>query len=313
MRHSEEVAIGLDIGGTNIKSGIVNAKGEVIHHSILPTKAYEGGEALLSRIAEITTEMERYSGSKGWKVAGVGIGTAGQVNSRTGIVMGATANLPGWSGMELGERLQSQTGLSVLVDNDANAMAFGEAWVGSGRRWKDFICITLGTGIGGCLIIDHRPYPGRDGFAGEIGHHVINLDGYPCNCGRTGCWEQYASATGLMRLVKEAGLELAEVHKPEMAFAFAQSGNEAAIHVLKQYTGYIAAGLANMVHIFNPEGIVIGGAITRQGDFLLNPVRNQLSQQLLPVFRERAEEIEVVAASLGDNGGVVGAVAGYFI
>ncbi|AZS17091.1 ROK family protein [Paenibacillus lutimineralis] len=313
MRHSEEVAIGLDIGGTNIKSGIVNAKGEVVHHLNLPTKAHEGGEALLGRIAGITKEMELYSDSKGWKVAGVGIGTAGQVNSRTGIVMGATANLPGWSGMELGERLQSQTGLSVLVDNDANAMAFGEAWVGSGRRWKDFICVTLGTGIGGCLIIDHRPYPGRDGFAGEIGHHVINFDGYPCNCGRTGCWEQYASATGLMSLVKEAGLALAEVHKPEMVFAFAQSGNEAAIHVLEQYTRYIATGLANMVHIFNPEGIVIGGAITRQGDFLLNPVRDQLSQQLLPVFRERAEEIEVVAASLGDNGGVVGAVAGYFI
>lgn len=313
MRHTEEVAIGLDIGGTNIKSGIVNARGEVLHHLSLPTKAHEGGEALLSRIAKITKEMALYSDSRGWKVAGVGIGTAGQVNSRTGVVMGATANLPGWSGMELGNRLQSLSGLSVMVDNDANAMAFGEAWVGSGRGWKDFICITLGTGIGGCLIIDHRPYPGRDGFAGEIGHHVISIDGYPCNCGRTGCWEQYASATGLMRLVKEAGPEMAEIHKPERVFALAQSGSEAAMHVLEQYTRYIAAGLANMVHIFNPEGIVIGGAITGQGDFLLKPVRDQLSLQLLPVFRERAEEIEVVAASLGDHGGVVGAVAGYFI
>ncbi|HEY4391874.1 MAG TPA: ROK family protein [Paenibacillus sp.] len=313
MRHTEEVAIGLDIGGTNIKSGIVNAKGEVIHHLNVPTKAYDGGEALLSRIAEITLEMKRYSSSEGWKVAGVGIGTAGQVNSRTGIVMGATANLPGWSGMELGDRLRSITGLAVSVDNDANAMAFGEAWVGAGRQWKDFICITLGTGVGGCLIIDHRPYPGRDGFAGEIGHHVIQFEGYPCNCGRTGCWEQYASATGLMRLVREVRADLAEVHKPENVFVLAQNGNEAAIHVLKQYSRYIAAGLANMVNMFNPEGIVIGGAITGQGDFLLNPVRSQLSQQLLPVFRERAEAVEVVAASLGDNGGVVGAVAGYFI
>ncbi|WMT40160.1 ROK family protein [Paenibacillus sp. D2_2] len=299
MRHTEEVAIGLDIGGTNIKSGIVNANGEVIHHLNLPTKAHEGGEALLSRITEITEEMKQYSDSRGWKVTGVGIGTAGQVNSRTGIVMGATDNLPGWSGMELGNWLQSMTGLSVLVDNDANAMAFGEAWVGAGRQWKDFICITLGTGVGGCLIIDHRRYPGRDGFAGEIGHHVIQFDGYPCNCGRTGCWEQYASATGLMKLVREVGADLAEVHKPENVFVLAQNGNEAAIHVLEQYSRYIAVGLANMVHMFNPEGIVIGGAITGQGDFLLNPVRSQLSQQLLPVFRERAEEIGVVAASLG--------------
>ncbi|TQR41720.1 ROK family protein [Paenibacillus popilliae] len=174
MGHTGEVAIGLDIGGTNMKSGIVNAERVVIHHLNCPTKANEGWEALLSRIAEITKELERYSSDQGWKVKGVGIGTAGQVNSRTGVVMGATANLPGWAGMELGNRLHSMTGLSVLIDNDANAMAFGE-------------------------------------------------------------------------------------------------------------------------------------------DFLLNPVRESLSRQLLPVYRERIREIEVVSASLGDNGGVVGAVAGYFI
>lgn len=313
MGHTGEVAIGLDIGGTNMKSGIVNAEGVVIHHLNCPTKANEGGEALLHRIAEITKELERYSSSQGWKVKGVGIGTAGQVNSRTGVVMGATANLPGWAGMELGNRLHSMTGLSVLIDNDANAMAFGEAWVGSGRQWNDFICVTLGTGVGGCLIINHRPYQGRDGFAGEIGHHVIEYSGYPCNCGRTGCWEQYASVTGLMRMVEEAGAELEGISTAESLFASAQEGNEASIHVLSRYTQYIAAGLANMVHTCNPEGIVIGGAITRQGDFLLNPVRENLSRQLLPVYRERVREIEVVSASLGDNGGVVGAVAGYFI
>jgi glucokinase len=313
MAHIEEVAIGLDIGGTNIKSGIVNAEGVVIHHLSRPTKANEGGEALLNRIAEITKELEQYSSSQGWKVKGVGIGTAGQVNSRIGVVMGATPNLPGWSGMELGNRLHSMTGLSVLIDNDANAMAFGEAWIGAGRQWNDFICITLGTGVGGCLIINHRPYQGRDGFAGEMGHHVIEHSGVPCNCGRIGCWEQYASVTGLMRMVEEAGAELKGISTAENVFASAQEGNKAAIQVLERYTQYIAAGLANLVHIFNPEGIVIGGAVTQQGDFLLNPVRDRLSNQLLPVFREKVREIDVVPASLGDNGGVVGAVAGYFI
>lgn len=308
-----EVAIGLDIGGTNIKSGIVNENGVVVHRLSLPTKAHEGGEALLIRISEMVKELEKYAIDHGWTVKGVGVGTAGQVDSRLGVVMGATANLPGWAGMELVNRLQALTGLSVTIDNDANAMAYGEAWVGSGRHWHDFICVTLGTGVGGCVIIDRQPYHGRDGFAGEVGHHVIDLGGQPCNCGRTGCWEQYASVTGLMRMVKEEGLGLRELNSPEALFDHAKEGNEQALHVLRRYSQYIAVGLANLIHIFNPEGIVIGGAISKQGDFLLDQVRYELTRYLLPVYGVKSRGIDLVSATLGNDGGVVGAMAGYFI
>lgn len=313
MSHGSEIAIGLDIGGTNIKSGIVNEKGEVVHRLSLPTKAHEGGEALLIRTSGMVKELENYAIGHGWKVKGVGIGTAGQVNSRLGVVMGATANLPGWAGMELVPRLHALTGLSVLIDNDANAMAYGEAWVGSGCHWNDFICVTLGTGVGGCVIVDRQPYQGRDGFAGEMGHHVIDLGGQPCNCGRTGCWEQYASVTGLMRMVKEEGLDFQELNSPEGLFASAKEGNEKALHLVRRYSQYIAVGLVNLIHIFNPEGIVIGGAVSKQGDFLLDQVRCELSRYLLPVYREQSKGIDILSASLGNDGGVVGAVAGYFI
>ncbi|MNM85364.1 Glucokinase [compost metagenome] len=315
MNRVLEYAIGIDLGGTNIKAGIVTSEGGVVYRISVPTNAHKGGEAILEHLAAIVEKLRLYASEQDWEIQGVGIGSAGQVNAEAGIVMGATANLPGWAGMRLRERLNALTGLPVVIDNDANAMAYGEAWIGSGRNWRDFICVTLGTGVGGCLIIDKQPYRGRDGFAGEIGHQVIQADGHPCNCGRAGCWEQYASVTALMRIVQESGVDCTKYHNPEEVFALAREGDLQAVELVDRYSSYIAIGLVNLIHLFNPQGIVIGGAVTKQGDFLLKRVRQQVYGQLLPVFRELPAEskIDIVPAALEDDGGVVGAVASYFL
>lgn len=312
MSHQESVAIGIDLGGTNIKAGIVNDRGEAVYRLALPTEAYLGGEALLQRIFGVVEQLSDEARKRGWSLVGTGIGTAGQVNHTEGIVMGATANLPGWAGMKLGEQLRLSSGLPVSVDNDANAMAFGEAWVGSGQKWRNFVCVTLGTGVGGCLIVDGKPYRGRSGYAGELGHHVIIDGGEPCNCGRSGCWEQYASVTGLMRMARQVDPEAKELVSPKAVFSLAHEDHKLAAELVRQYARYIAIGLANLIHIFNPEGIVIGGAITKQGDFLLDRVREELASSLLPVYRNPSETIDVVAAMLEDDGGVIGAAAGVF-
>lgn len=306
-----EVAIGLDLGGTNIKAGIVNGEGEVLRRISLPTLAYQGGEALLQRVAGIVRMLADEADAQGSLIRGVGIGTAGQVDSARGVVAGATANLPGWAGMELGNRLALLTGLPVSVDNDANAMAFGEAWVGAGRQWQNFICVTLGTGVGGCFVINRRPYRGRNGYAGEIGHHVIADRGRPCNCGRLGCYEQYASVTALMGMARDLGSAADELDSPEALFAAAAKGHGPALELLREYARNIAVGLANLVHLFDPEGIVVGGAVSKQGDLLLTPVRREFAGFLLPVFGQ-TPKVDIVAPQLGNDGGVIGAAAAFF-
>lgn len=281
----EEVAIGLDLGGTNIKAGIVDRKGRIAHRLVIPTEAYRGGNIILERCRTTIETLKNYAKELQLELLGVGIGSAGQINSANGVVMGATTNLPGWAGMRLGEYLSSWLGLPVVVDNDANAMAVGEAWVGAGRSWQHFACVTLGTGIGGSLIINGKPYRGQDGYAGEIGHHVIKDGGYDCNCGKTGCWEQYASVSALMRMAREQENSVTSYTSSENLFSRAREGDYVSIEIIERYSRYIAIGLANLVHIHNPQGIVIGGAVTVQGDFLFVRIRKHLERCVLPVFR----------------------------
>ncbi|MFD0957995.1 ROK family protein [Paenibacillus chungangensis] len=307
---SGKIAIGIDIGGTNIKAGAVNDKGEVVVRATLPTEAQRGGEALLARIVAISNELISSTEAKGFKCIGVGIGSAGQIDVKNGAVAGATSNLPGWAGIQVVSRLQEQINLPVVLDNDANALAYGEAWVGAGKGWRDFVCITLGTGIGGCFIHEGQPYHGHSGFAGEFGHHVIKYGGRSCNCGRSGCWEQYASVTALMKMVNEqAGDRLEEFPSAEVVFAKARNGDEFALRMVENYAEYIAAGLSNFIHIFNPNGIVIGGAVTAQGDFLFDRILHFVERSVMRVYNDEKNPIQILPALLGEDAGIVGSAA----
>lgn len=301
--------IGIDLGGTNIKSGIVDLKGQMLRRRTVPTESSRGADALIRKLADIVAEAADYASRSGIALIGVGVGTAGQVHAATGAVAGATEILPGWAGMLLAERLKSATGLGVVVDNDVNMIAMGEAWRGAGGAWNDFLCVALGTGVGGCWVVNRRVYHGRDGFAGEFGHMTIEMEGVPCSCGNRGCWEQYASVTALKRLAAESCAD-SRLHDPIVLFEAAKVGDAEATWVVDRYARYIAAGLVNLIHIANPSAIVIGGAIAAQGDFLFDRIRKEAETKLLPVFHQFGS-VAIVPAALGEEAGVIGAAGSY--
>jgi glucokinase len=301
----QNVIFGMDIGGTNIKSGIIDAEGNILHTDTVPTEAQTGGrDSRLSKLFDIAERQSAVAKERGWTPIALGVGTAGYVNAREGRIGYATSNLPGWTGVPLRAEMERHTGLPVALANDAHAFAMGEAWIGAGREWDEFICITLGTGVGGCLVVNGRPYYGRDGYGGGFGHMVLQHGGAACNCGLTGCWEQYASVTGLMRMAEEQGIDLATIgHSAKTLFEQAKQGQERAAAVIELYAEYVALGLTNLVHALNPQAIVIGGAVTAQGDFLLDQIRANISRQVMPAY----DNMKIVAATLGEHAGFAGA------
>ncbi|MEQ4482677.1 ROK family protein [Cohnella silvisoli] len=300
-------AIGIDIGGTNIKMGVVTREGELLLSGSTPTEADAGAEALVDKLLRIVEASVDRCANEGITLAGIGIGTAGQVNARTGEIAGATANLPGWAGIPLSPRLLEETGLPTMVDNDVNMIALGEAWLGAGKEWDDFLCVALGTGIGGCWISGGKIYHGRDGYAGEIGHIPVAMGGLPCTCGNRGCWEQYASVNALKRMAVERFNESNSAFSdPVVLFKAAKQGDQSAIELIDAYAENISVGLSGLIHVFNPPAIVIGGAISAQGEFLFERIRAMTSSKVMKVFHS-PDPVRIVPAVLGDNAGVIGA------
>ncbi|AJY74729.1 ROK family protein [Paenibacillus beijingensis] len=299
-----ECALGIDLGGTNIKAGLVGMDGTLLHRMLAPTGADAGGEAIYAKLLQTVRSLKAEADKQGLAIRGIGIGTAGQVDQRRQKVASATSNLPGWADIPLTERMACDTGLPVRIDNDVNVLAAGEAWLGAGRPWDSFLCVTLGTGIGGCFVSDKRPYYGKHGYAGEFGHHVIQAGGAPCNCGRSGCWEQYASVTALRRTLDRVfGVDSGIT--PEVLFERARAGIPEALRIVDDYAEHVAAGLINLIHLFDPDGIVIGGAITAQGEFLLGRIRRLTGAGTLAAYAE--DPVPVEPALLGDNAGIIGA------
>jgi glucokinase len=301
MRH----AIAIDIGGTNIKSGVVREDGVLEMQKNISTNASEGSQALLDRIMSLIIEYKNLTQEKKLTLSCIGIGTAGYVD-RTGNIAGATLNLPGWEGVQLAHYIERHSSLPVFVDNDVNMIALGESHFGAGQTLNSFLCVALGTGIGGCLIVDKKPFRGRDGYAGGYGHQTIIMDGQMCTCGNRGCWEQYASVPALMRLARE------EINDKELIasspielFLSARKGNTTATHIIERYVRFISVGLVNLIHAFNPPAIIIGGAITEQGDYFFDQIRKTVQSQTIKVYTTPA--IPIIPASLGNIAGVLGA------
>jgi len=295
------VVVGLDIGGTNIKAGLVDPAGRLLKSETFPTEAASGRDSLLKRICDIVLQMKEQAEQDGRRVLALGIGTAGYVNAKEGRIGYATSNLPEWTGVPLRQELEARTGVPVALANDAHAFAVGEAWIGAGRSWPDFVCVTLGTGVGGCVVLDGRPFYGKEGYAGGFGHHVIRHDGRPCNCGQAGCWEQYASVTALVRQAAEAGIDVGGSAKA--LFDEARRGDERALAVIDRYAEYVAVGLVNLIHTLNPPAVIVGGAVTAQGDFLFDRIRAQVRQRCMPVYAD----VAIVPAELGAYSGLAGA------
>lgn len=301
----KKAAVGIDIGGTHIKSGLIASDGAILEGRSTPTEASEGKQGLLLKLAQIVREYERIASDRNLALAGVGIGTAGYVNLQ-GVIGSATDNLPGWQGTSLHNELEIDSTLPIYVENDVNTLALGEQWMGAGRDRDDFICLALGTGIGGCFITGGKPHRGRNGYAGAYGHQTIVVDGQRCTCGLRGCWEQYASVTALRRMASEQAGVNGWSASPEAVFAAARDGVEEAVRIIDRYAEYIAIGTANLIHSFNPTAVIIGGAVTTQGDFLLDRIRRHIQSYTLHGFASDPE-LEILPASLGNMAGTIGA------
>lgn len=299
----KRVVLAFDIGGTNVKSGLIDDSGALLTRQTAPSQAKLGRDALLTRLHALIGEYRRAASERNVEIAAIGIGTAGYVD-RHGTVAYATDNIPGWTGVRLQDDLESLYKMPVSVVNDVFAIAAGEAWTGAGRSFERFLCVSLGTGTGACLWEDGKPYPGDEGFAGAIGHQVIEIAGRLCTCGQRGCWEAYASVSALRAILDEPG-EKRRFATPEQLFEFARAGDLKALQLVRRYAGYVAAGLLNPLYALNVKKIVLTGAIAQQGVFLADLIRQRIADTAMPIFVR--DDFEIVTSALGDDAGVVGA------
>lgn len=303
--------IGIDLGGTNIKGALVNEAGEILREESRPTRAALGAETVCDGIAAVITALAEGTDA----IGGVGIGCPGTVDDASGRVVYAP-NL-GWRDFDLRAAVKERTGFALRLGNDANAAALAETLVGCAKGAQSAVIVTLGTGVGGGVVLGGRLLTGCTGTASEPGHMVIHSGGEKCACGREGCFEAYASATALIRETKRAMAAqpqsllhtVAEENGTvdgRTAFAAAQRGDAAARAVVERYTDDLACGLANLVNIFFPEVIALSGGIAEQGEALLGPLRERV-RSLSYASDCAARHTRIERCTLGYRAGVIGA------
>ena len=307
--------IGVDLGGTNIATGVIDENYKIIGRGKVKTRAPRPAEAIFDSIKEAVDMAVVNAGISYDEITSVGIGTPGSVNKDTGAIEFSNNlkfhNVPAKAMLE--ERLKKP----VHLENDANAAALGEAVAGSGNGVKNFVAVTLGTGVGSGIIIDGKIYRGSNFCGGEMGHMVINVDGIPCNCGRKGCWEKYASATALVSQAVEAMQgdkasllwqtcdgDLNKVDGKSI-FDAVDLGDETAKAVVNRYLYYVAIGIANVVNALQPETVCVGGGISGQGEKILQPIRDMVKAERYSVYSEK--QANIVPALLGNDAGIIGA------
>lgn len=309
--------IGIDLGGTTVKAGIVDEDYRIVSSGSVPTVSNQGAKALIQDMADLVSGLLEDLGIDMSQVASVGLGVPGTANKRTGYM--EYANNLGIENEPLLPLLKQCFKKPVYFTNDANAAAWGEYLAGCGKGHDSMIMVTLGTGIGGGMILDGKLYEGCNYAAGEFGHFVIQCDGEPCNCGRRGCFEAYASATALHRMAREAmeaengresrlwdmcGGDASQVDGGKV-FQAAREGDLAAQQVVEKYLYYLSVGITDIINIFQPEILCIGGGVSRAGEQLLEPLRRMVDEKVYT--RTSAVKTEIVIATLGNDAGIIGA------
>lgn len=296
-----------DVGGTNMRTALLNVKGEVLKSLKRPSLAHKGREALIKRLVQMFQDTLREGGADMRKIRGIGVGFPGPLDTERGIVFNPP-NLKGWQEVHLKDILEQEMGRPVALENDANAAALGEYWKGAGRGTRSLVCLTLGTGVGGGVVLEGRVWHGAKGIAGEIGHMTLVKNGRRCGCGNRGCLETYGSATGIITTMK--GLLERHHIKPKEAITlermgkWARAGDSLAQRAIKETGLSLGIGIANVANLLNPEMIVLSGGVTNLGEYLFGPLREEVKKRALP---KAVEGLKIVRAELGDNAGVVGA------
>ncbi len=302
-----EYVIGMDFGGTSVKAGIVDDEGRIIERDTIPIDA-------LSSFDEIMTPVIQWIKNRVKKneleIRAVGIGTPGFTDKKRGILIAGAENIPSLKGHSIPGMIEKQTGVVAFADNDATCAAAGELLFGIGKKYRNFVMITLGTGIGGGIAIDGRIYRGRDGFAGEIGHMCLDPGGPHCNCGSRGCFEQYASGPAMVRLysekLKKRGIKPSEKLTPKDLFDAARRNDEVAMETLDLVGLRIAQAFGTLLNIFNAGACIMGGGISKSGDLLKKIVSKHLPDFVWP---ELLENVSLEIAELQNDAGIIGAAA----
>lgn len=312
--------IGVDLGGTNIAIGIVNEDYEIVKKGSVPTKPERGADAIVEDMASLSRKLIEEMGISMDEIASAGIATPGTANSDTGVVEYAN-NVP-FDHYPLAAKLSALLdNKPVYIENDANAAAKAEAMAGVAKGEPFSVMITLGTGLGGGIVIGGKVYSGFNYAGAELGHIVIEKDGRPCSCGRRGCWEAYSSATGLVNITKDRILDARKAGRAtsmedmiggdldkvsaRTAFSAMKAGDAVAAEVVDEYISYLACGIVNIINIFQPNVLSIGGGICNEGDNLMKPLLEKVWGETYS--REGTPRTKILIAKLGNDAGIIGA------
>jgi glucokinase len=301
-------AIGVDVGGTKINTGVINREGEVKFFYSLPTLAQE---SVVERITQGIERLFALIRDKNEKIIlkGIGVGTAGQVDWGMGSIRFASDLLPGYTGTPLKQYLEDKFGLTTYIDNDVNVLAMLEKHLGAGQGVKHMICLALGTGVGGAIMINGKIVHGAWGGAGEIGHMSVQFKGLPCICGNVGCLEQYASGTGIAKLMNvrlathKSGIATKPLNAKEV-MALWLEGDNVATEVMEEVISALGSAITSLIHIFNPELIVIGGGVAEAGDFFFSRLKQAVRQRVMPSMYSK---VRIEPAYQGNLSGMIGA------
>lgn len=302
----KEASIGIDLGGTAIKSGLVTPTGRVVLELVRKAEVPKGRAHLLGRLRQTITDLLVIAREKKIKVTGIGLGSPGTVNVKTGVVVGNCPNIPHWVGVNLVREIGRKFRYPFACDNDANLMALAELRLGAARGVKTAICLTLGTGVGGGIVINGEVYRGAWYAGAELGHTTIAFDGPRCKCGNYGCLEVFVSAPALVRRFQQSARGRATFGRitPEKIFALARGGNREARVAVAETGRMLGVGLASFVNAFNPEVIVIGGGVAEGGPLLLQAAKRELRRR---AFVSATRGLQVKRAQLGNRAGFIGA------
>ncbi len=303
-----KVAIGLDIGGTDIKAGIVDVSGKIIASHSGPTQNNTDRKTVLANVTNILDTLLKQAKMKSSDIQGIGVGTPGLVDSK-GLVLTGVWNIKGWNGTPIGDFLRKKYKTVVIVENDVTALALGESCFGNGKGYDNIIVLAFGTGLGGGIIINKDVYRGHSGYAGEFGHTIVNgeKDAPFCTCGARGCIETYASTVGIKRMLKEAkGVKtvLNQDSMPRDVYEAAQNGDKLALKIVDEVGYRLGISMASFVNLFDPAAVILGGGIANAGPIFYKSFQKSYFERVLAHYKKN--KVKFLPTKLGREGGIVG-------
>lgn len=308
--------IGIDVGGTNVKIALVDDNGKIIYSNSVPTYAKMGYEYTVNNIKQAIKDLMKETNTTPSDIEGIGFDFPGQVDCKTGVVKLAP-NIPGWVNVPIAQMIEDEFHIPTRIDNDVRCAALGELKFGAGRGCENFICITVGTGIGSGIVINGKVVRGATNAAGELGHIKLQMNGGPiCGCGDTGCLEAFASGPAIVAMAQDyikggkstkfremAAVEGGEI-TPYMVAKAAEEGDPVAKRIFEIVGEYIGIGLTSVINLLNPERVIIGGGVAESGELLLGPIKKTIKERAMVVA---GNAVEIVPAQLGNSAGVIGA------